>query len=397
MKQVVVTNVFGPMNRGDHELFKVLIEKLEKYDLKISAIARDPELCSTYFPNIQFYEQLGKCTEGAYFQQILSRVIYLILSTLTPFFNPLKYLLPDSQRKALDAISQADLVISCPGGFLEDSTPSLYTHLVQLLASVLFGKRIVMAPMSIGPIKAFLPKNILKFILLRVDAIFVREPISEKFCQQLGVSSKISDDLAFVNSNLAFESIDHESNVNCIVATVINWNFPNSNDSNAARNKYIDSMSETLNNLHASTNLPVKLIVQVENDLPAIEKVRYKLNMPCEIMYGVNTPEKIKELLGASFCLIASRFHSAIFSLSVGCPVIALSYLPKTSGMLDLYGLSDLHRPIDNFDPQEVASSLKKIASDRQKFIARTKELFTSIIGGESPFLMYIDSKLSSN
>jgi colanic acid/amylovoran biosynthesis protein len=181
------------------------------------------------------------------------------------------------------------------------------------------------------------------------------------------------------------------------VATVINWNFPNSNDSNAARNKYIDSMSETLNNLHASTNLPVKLIVQVENDLPAIEKVRCKLNVPCEIMYAVNTPEKIKELLGSSFCLVASRFHSAIFSLSVGCPVIALSYLPKTSGMLDLYGLSDLHRPIDNFDPQEVASSLKNIASDRQKFIARMKELFTSIMGGKSPFLMYIDSKLSSN
>jgi colanic acid/amylovoran biosynthesis protein len=397
MRKVVITNVFGPLNRGDHELFKVLIETLKKYNLSISAIARDPELCSEYFPDIKFYEQLGKCTQGKPLQQIFTRIAYLALCILVPFAKPLKRFLPSSQRNAINALSEADLVISCPGGFLEDSSPSLYSHLVQLLVAVFFNRTLVLAPMSIGPIKSLLPRETLKFILKKSDEIFVREPVSKKFCKDLGISSRISNDLAFVNTLSSFDKNSGKSKFNCISATVIDWNFPEAEDPISARDEYVTSIAKVLNDLHDFTGLPVNLIIQVESDLPTIERVKSKLYAPCEVMHGIDTPEKIKDLLMSSFCLVASRFHSAVFSLSVACPVIALAYLPKTIGMLDLYNLSDLHRPIDNFDPVEVALSLKSMGFGRQEFIERMEATLLSIQQVGNPFLLYLHNKFQDN
>jgi len=401
VKKITVTNVFGPLNRGDHELFKVLVEKLRQYNVDISAIARDPELCSTYFPEISFYEQLGKCTKGSHFWQIFLRIFYLFACISSPFLIFPKYFLPLSQRKALDSIKQSDLVISCPGGFLEDSNYSLYMHFAQLLVAIFFKKTLVMAPMSIGPIQNKFSIKLLKFILNRTDKIFVRELNSKNFCDILEVESAVSNDLAFfdfsvLDRNFFYGKSMRTNKPSHIAVTVINWSFPRSKDPNLAKNLYISSMSKVLTKLHQYTSLPVKFIVQVESDLLTIEKVKKLLNFPCEILYDAKTPDKIKNVLENSYCLIASRFHSAIFSLSVGCPMIALSYLPKTSGMLDLYGLPELYRPIEDFEPDELAESLIEMASNRETFKKKVIGFIDSLKKVGDPFFDYLSFKIGS-
>ncbi len=391
--QIVVTNVFGPLNRGDHELFSILLTLIKRPNTQISAIARDPELCTKFFPEVEFYEQLGKSTTGATVFQLFKRVSYLIIAIISVYLPLLSYCLPQLQRSAIKKIKEADLVISCPGGFLEDSSSSLYTQLVQLLVPILLKQKVVLAPMSIGPISKSLPQKLLKFILKRVEQVYVREGISQDFCNSLGIEAIISNDLAFLNIDQLSKPATKETtgSLEFVTATVINWNFPSSDNPMLEKQKYSKKIIEILSSLHQKTRLPVRLIVQVESDLPAIETIRSALSVPCEVLYEIDTPEAIKEVLDKSFCLVASRFHSAIFSLCMACPVIALSYLPKTTGMLELYGLSELCYPIESFEAEQVASSLLAMGNNRSKFAEKSEKLKLSIEKIGNPFVDYIN------
>jgi colanic acid/amylovoran biosynthesis protein len=389
--KITVTNVFGPLNRGDHELFETLLRYLDKPGVNISAVARDPELCAEHFPGVSFYEQFGKYTLGGRREQVLRRAFYLLCALLSVWLRGFGSLLPKAQREGIEAIRNADLVIGCPGGFLEDSTPSLFPQLTQLLVAALMKKTIVLAPMSLGPIEAAFPKRVLKFILGRCDKIYVREVFSEKFAADLGASSIMSNDLAFLNlqPSAQLKPAKH------ITVTALRFSFPRAQDKQAAKALYVERLVQTLEHLSKTTGLPVKFIVQVAGDLEVIEQVKARLSVPSEIMYDATTPEAIKELFEESYCLLASRFHSAIFALSVACPVIALSYLPKTEGMLKLYNLSELNRPIDNFDPQEIAGALLELGKNRNGFTSYQQKLLQGLERVGNPFLDDIVRRLS--
>ena len=52
-------------------------------------------------------------------------------------------------------------------------------------------------------------------------------------------------------------------------------------------------------------------------------------------------PMIIKSMMECLTILIGSRMHSNILALSVATPVLAISYLPKTNGIMDMLGLAD--------------------------------------------------------
>lgn len=389
--KITVTNVFGPLNRGDHELFETLLRYIQKPGVELSAIARDPELCAEHFPDVTFYEQFGKYTKGSRREQVLRRGFYLLCAVVSVWLRGVANLLPKAQREGIEALRKADLVIGCPGGFLEDSTPSLFPQLTQLLVAALLRKTIILAPMSLGPIEASFPKRVLQFILSRCTTIYTREVFSEKFAADLGAKAVMSNDLAFLNlqPSAQLKPAKH------ITVTALRFSFPRARDSKAAKALYVERLVKTLEQLSRATGLPVKFIVQVAGDLEVIEQVKARLSVPAEIMYDAVTPEAIKELFEESYCLLASRFHSAIFALSVACPVIALSYLPKTEGMLKLYGLSELNRPIDNFDPDEVAAALLELGKNRQTFSSYQQRLLAGLERVGNPFLGDMARRLS--
>ena len=52
-----------------------------------------------------------------------------------------------------------------------------------------------------------------------------------------------------------------------------------------------------------------------------------------------------------------------ILALCAGTPIVALSYLPKTDGVLERFGIADLILPAGNFDGPELARLIDR-ASD---------------------------------
>lgn len=349
--KIVVSNVFGPLNLGDFELFKKLIDIVDKEGVTISAIARDPDLCKEHFDNISFFEQLGKS------EHIFSRVVYLIFSlifVLSPAMS--KLVLPKSQFEGLLSLKDSDITVACPGGFLEDSSFSFYTHLVQLyLASVLSGK-VILAPMSIGPARSRLNRFCLKFVLNKVEKIYVRELVSAQLCDSLKINYILSNDLAFeLNENNDSLRSDRA------LFTIINWNFPTSDNPDEQLDNYIDALVRSASYLNSDYGLSIGVIQQVASDRPAIDMFVERLalmDIDVKVEGEGYTPEMIMNVISCSKIVVASRFHSAIFSLNMKTPVVPISYLPKTSGMLDLYDCSELYLDIVDLDYQSLKAKI---------------------------------------
>ncbi|MBC6907473.1 hypothetical protein DWB84_18715 [Saccharophagus sp. K07] len=366
-KLVVVTNVFGPLNLGDFELFSALVEKVHKCSdrVSLSAIARDPELSKGFFPRVAFYEQLGKA-EGAGLR--LLRLSASLLFVKWKF--PARVLLPKAQYDGLVELTKADLVMGCPGGFLEDSSCSFYSHLIQVFLAKKLAKKYMLAPMSIGPVRNRINKFLLLKVLKGIDAIYVRERTSLRLCESLGVECKLSNDLAFDKFQNSVDSVASSSSYFCM--TIIDWSFPSAPDVASARKAYLDALSRTAVYVSRNFGLSLKIIVQVASDMPAIKDF-------CALLDGQGvdyclvtddlTPDNMMNLISKARLVIASRFHSAIFALNVGTPVIAISYLPKTTGMLDLYDAKELYVDIETVTSDRLINIAQRFLLNPGEFL----------------------------
>jgi len=360
-QSVTVTNVFGPLNRGDFELFHQLLNLLEANGTAdVHAVAREPEECRQFFGGATFHEQPGVAPEikgKARVPVALLRTGILFLAAWVP---AAERLLPASQRTSLAAIRDANLVIACPGGYLTNSSWSFYPQLAQLEYAVRRGPKVWLAPMSIGPAPRRLHRLVLGRILNAVDRIYVRESWSERFCDELGLDSIRSADLAYrpardwLLDDLARTVPEH------ITATVVRWNFPGEADPGAARDRYHQAMAKSLNTAARQYNLPVKLLLQVDNDRKVTEAVAALLDVPHEIV-RVDTPDEYRAILRRSRLMIGSRFHSAIFAMTVGCPTVVVSYLPKARYMMEDMGLDDLVHDITQVRADDLLQSVARL------------------------------------
>ncbi|MGP8307236.1 polysaccharide pyruvyl transferase family protein [Vibrio sp. YIC-376] len=355
--KIVVSNVFGPLNLGDFELFKRLVDIVERESVEISAIAREPKLSNDFFPNIEFYEQIGKS------EKLYLRLLYLLSSLMYAYIPSLsKLILPKSQYNALVSLKNSDVVIACPGGFLEDSSFSFYAHIVQLYVATQLSKKVILAPMSIGPARSKLNRTLIKSVLRKANKIYVRELVSANLCKDLNIDYILSNDLAF--------DIQHKyskERSNRALFTIINWNFPTSPNAEQQLDNYLNSLVTSAIHLHNNYGLEIGVIQQVASDRPAIDRFVELLsrhNITVIVEGDGYTPEQIMNLISSVKVVVASRFHSAIFSLNVKTPVVPISYLPKTSGMLDLYDCSDLYLDIVDLDSKLLISKLDKLLND---------------------------------
>lgn len=371
--KIVISNVFGPLNLGDFELFKSLVSKIDLDEHDVSAIARDPLACSKYFESIEFHEQLGKAPSK------LRRIFYLFCSYLFLSFPSIAIqFLPKSQSTALLKLKESDLVIGCPGGFLEDSTFSFYTHLLQLYIATKLSKRVVLSPMSIGPARSIINKFLLKKVLTRVDDIFVRELVSSKLCDRLSLPYTLSNDMAFEEK----VNKDCSERKNLALFTIIDWNFPTSSNPQEEFDSYINSLVSSALFINRKYGFEIAVIQQVASDKRAIDAFSERLStydVNVEINGEGMTPNEIMDYIRSSRIVIASRFHSAIFSINTKTPVVAISYLPKTTGMLELYNASELCLDIVDLKSSSINEKVDAFLNDDDSFNDIHQRIFNNI------------------
>ncbi len=360
VNKLVVTNAFGPVNRGDEELLSALLRPVAWDEWEVTLIARDPALCEAAFNRLRAHDQLGKVTSFGPIAPML-RVLLSILILAGVWVRPLWRFCPRSQRSALDALESADLVVACPGGYFEDSSLSGYLAMLQTLVARLLGKRVIFAPQSIGPIHSQVGRFILRFILSKAEAVYVRDEASEELCKSIRVQTIKSVDLALGSlGGRPDESRSHdpeaELEVPYAVLVPMRWAFPRDRRGKRdAVSAYIDSMCELAEGLEATLQCSVVLMEQVGGDAQVVGSVAkrggWKTVVPA-------SPEGARRLMAGAVACVSSRLHGGVFAIQTGTPVAFLEYLPKTTGVLAFAGIDAPVFPIDSFHPNEVVSKV---------------------------------------
>jgi colanic acid/amylovoran biosynthesis protein len=285
-----------------------------------------------------------------------------------------------------DLFKRADLVLTAPGGFIFDAHWNVVSMLLEITVPKMFGKKVLLSPQSIGPIRSRILKYLVSKALDGCNTICLREPISMGFVEKelhvprSNVVRMI--DLAFFHSasdrQLAQHILENEFGIKAgerfIAATVIQWNFPHHRNPAALRHRYLSAVGDAL--LQAAERYDMKIIMlnQVSEDLPAARAVKEIVGDRLVVDTKDRTPTVIRGMFSHATLSVTSRFHSCIFSLLEGIPSIAISYVWKTQGIMEELGLSEWVHDIETVEANAIVAQIDTIMGRRPQLSASVRE-----------------------
>ncbi|KVE75558.1 hypothetical protein WI98_12405 [Burkholderia vietnamiensis] len=118
------------------------------------------------------------------------------------------------------------------------------------------------------------------------------------------------------------------------------------------------NICELLHLLYDTLGVRIVIVNQVAADLPVGREIESRCSGIVILDQKDRPVSDVRSIIAGASVFLGSRFHSCIFGLLAGRPLVALSYLPKTSGIMSDLGLSSRVHDIDGFDVHEVAETM---------------------------------------
>jgi colanic acid/amylovoran biosynthesis protein len=349
--KISITNCTGTRNRGVEALVQCLVHGLRSSNfqsrLSISLHTNDPFFDSKTISGIEhIYFSYPLFTPEHFRAAFVNKSIYR-LSSLIERILPSRF--RDISSHSLIAASNSDFVLPTGGDLFTSDYHKLrkqFTYSSIASNSVLLGHTV--GPFTRNDEKYFI-ENIKNFrgIALRdsesfdyvhslglgiplcqcADLAFCLEPPPKEYCRQLvkNFVPNLDDPivgLAVSQGIIYFADIDS--------------------------NSYYNSLAQFIDELHAK-NRRTLLIPHVldkfpnNNDWYACYEVwkRVRNKNRCSIAAGEYTASEFKGMIGLCECLIGTRMHPTIASISQGIPSVAIGYSRKAGGLFaDVFGTS---------------------------------------------------------
>ncbi len=408
-ENVLLINIHSSRNLGDAALLQVTMEQLEKNfsACQVTLSMDDPESHTGTGKVVQsmfswVYRLNSEKRQGWKYINLA----WLVPATLFPLMSERltgarRWLFtPPKVRKIVNAYLDADLVVSKPGGFLYSSGRgiSLLVAIYSILYAVLAGKPVYILPQSIGPLKRWWEKQLVKRLLEKVRIVMVREPVSMQLLKDIGVRNpncQLVADMAF-----AYRAADAEAGREWLVRhglnpqigfpmlgmTVINWGAQFGGYS--LQDKYEEACRLAIRHFVEKINGRVVIFPQVWGPLPSQDDripAHNILDRLPDVSAGVKVvdqpipAELLKSIYGWMQLFIGTRMHSNIFALSQGVPVIAIGYLHKTRGIAEMVGIEKWVLEINETSGTILKQKLIELWPERQawrnKILRRANEL----------------------
>lgn len=364
MKKILITNAFGPQNRGDHELLQRLLEliiKNGKDEGSIVILTTNPIESQKEFPQ-------HTSLKSAFYKpsSLLESVklgfdsLFWLFCSYLPF---LEMFLSKERKEKLQLYKNADLIVMCPGGYMYSNKLALYVNIFNCLPFKRIKGKIIAAPMSVGPFHNTFDKILCKYILSKVDEVFMRESYSLNLVREMGVDAKFCHDLAWISDS----SIDSVGSWDGhYVGTVIDWEYPNL-DSIYYKERFISEYIVAATILAEKSGKPFIIYNQVGDgsgfsaDEILINEIVKRGKGQIVFDSSAGTPYLLKSKIKSSKGLIASRFHSALFAIQALTPFCSIAYQPKAEYILKDLNLSNLCFDISSFRGEDIADKLMNI------------------------------------
>jgi colanic acid/amylovoran biosynthesis protein len=373
---ILIINAHSSRNKGDAGIVLSMIDAIKKHSpgANIKIHSRFPDIDG------KFYEDpVASCVENVSVDPKSSK-IKKVLSSLN-----LLSILNNTKSVKSDDYAWADVVVSCGGGFLLSHrfSVALLQHLVQIKTAFDYNKPVVIYSQSIGPFYNNYMQKMAKKVLDRVDKIYIRETNSLKWLEKIDCKNsniELVPDSAFSMQLESSEKVDNilypftENNKNIVGMTVRDWNFPEVEDTEFHRNKYIESIRKSILHINKTYGAKVLLMPQVLGPNPFNDD----RNISREILKEIDKqyaelldydfhPRELKYMYSKMDMFIGTRMHSNIFALSTFVPTVAINYEHKTSGIMKMLELDDFVVDIKDIEPASFIEMIDRCWDNRSK------------------------------
>jgi len=299
------------------------------------------------------------------------------------------------QKRLIDKIRASDLIISSGGGYFFSHRrrfpgPMFFQNYLPLRIAAACKKPVVLFPQSIGPLLSSAAERLLKNVLndRSVKKIFARETASLAylrtllpkpqdakldFCPDMALSLQKDESAAPPVLNL-----DLPRPVAAL--TVRSWDFPevkSARDKKARQERYLEALIEACLEFQRKWRGSLAVVPQVrgpgvfENDEIPSKRVwaELKKRLPQGHLAYVSLPPLVSpwaliDIFSQADLVLATRFHSALFGLLSGTPVISLGYQPKSHSTMAWLRLDEWSLSISTLRPEAILHLAERIVRD---------------------------------
>jgi colanic acid/amylovoran biosynthesis protein len=371
MTRLLITNVYSARNRGDAAIVLGMLRDLRSRpsfrDAEVVISSCDPGFDAGRYrvPVIPSLRSLcARHVRGPLLPELVFSLIVLpacLLWVLAERVARVDLWLPTALRRILRRYRDADLIVAAGGGYLYTTSAAkgngvLLASVFGFLLGSLLGKPVALYAQSIGPFASRPQRWLVRRALRRVQLVQVRERRSLALLAgwRLEAPVALATDAAFLLE--AEPAPDLSASVRQGVrvgVTVRHW-FRRPSQ----QRRYEEVLADFVDWLTGAMNAQVVFVPQVtfalgdDDDRVVARRIRARLRNPgaALVVEDELRPGEIKGLCGRMTYFVGTRMHSNIFALSMAVPVLAIGYLPKTSGLMEQLGLEEWAVPIDSLE-----------------------------------------------
>jgi len=309
-------------------------------------------------------------------------------------------------KKTVRTLRKTDLIIYAPGGSVINDRffwRKQMEYLVPFICAKFYKIPMVVAAPSIGPFDTEKANKITKWLLKTPKALVVREEISRKYLEEIGITKNVhvTIDSAFYNQ---VDIKDNEQKLKKytelndflksykkvvgITITDFSWHVKYNKDKELS-SRITDSFQKFIADLN-SKNYGVVFIPQLfgnQNDYNYMNK--FAADNTFTMRDNMDTYFQ-QYIISKLYAVIGMRYHSNIFSAKMGTPFIAVVYEEKMQGFLKLAELVDYSLPLSEISAskilekfsfleinyQQIKIQLKRKNENWKKRAEKTIELF---------------------
>ena len=301
-----------------------------------------------------------------------------------------------AQKCAIQDIKSADAVFVKGGGFIHSYGAKtdpyfLYFLTYHIRLAEAYGKKTIILPNSIGPLKNRIAKRIALKALNHTALLTTRENISNQYLASLNVKSKYYPDLGFFLNPSERDMSDYLLALGIpvekkkVVITLRPYRFLGKSNPQELFQNYINSivclvshivnkgyhvtfMAHTLGpSSHEDDRLAIREVTEI---LPKDLRVHtsyiedYKL-----------TCKDVEKIYSYYDYMVGTRFHSVIFALNVEVPSIAIAYGGnKGKGIMNVLGNDDYSIDMDKIDESTLISVFDNLERNREAYLANLQK-----------------------
>lgn len=338
------------------------------------------------------YHGYGNCGDEAILQAMTSNIksmapdVEITALSNKPEFTKTEYGINSVQRfrvfEVLSAIRHCDIMLSGGGTLLQNgtSTRSLLYYLAIISTAKFFSKRVMLYANGIGPINGQINRLLVKMVVNKVDAITLREKLSELDLKRIGVQNpgiEVTADPAFNLESISDDdarAIFNEENIPldkpAVGVSVRSWQ-----KALYGEEDYITSLAKACDDIVISGRNIVFLPMEYPRDISISQRVIDKMTQKSYIFKNRYTPSQILGMVGLFDIMISMRLHTLIFSAVKNVPMIGLVYDLKVA-----YYLTELEMPeggdirYERLKSQSVTELVEDIFANMEVYKTRLKK-----------------------